>query len=223
MSHVTHIHDSCHTYEWVMSPAYRAVPPQHPTSHIRMSHVTFMNESCHTYKWVMSHIYMSHVTHMNESCHLHIAQFLLIIHPVALDVALFTVALGRATCLSHLRDMTHSYKWHDSFICVAWLIHMCDMTHSYVCHESCICVTWLIHMCDMTHSYVWHDSFICNIHPVALKIALKMQKCILALSRATCLSQMCDMTYSYVWHDSCISFALELCTRALGRGACLSH
>ena len=47
--------------------------------------------------------------------------------------------------------MTHSYVWHDLFIC--------DMTHSYV--------TWLIHMCDMTYSYVtWlihkcHAAFIC--------------------------------------------------------------
>ena len=50
-------------------------------------------------------------------------------------------------------DMTHLYVWHDSFICVTWLIHMCDMTHS--------CVPWLIHMCDMTHSCVCHDSFQC--------------------------------------------------------------
>jgi len=34
---------------------------------------------------------------------------------------------------------------------------MCDMFASYthVWHDSFICVTWLIHMCDMTHSYVW--------------------------------------------------------------------
>ena len=61
-SHVTHINESCHTYEWVMS-------------HIWMIHVTHMNRSCHTYEWVvsnervMSHIWMSHVTRMNESCH----------------------------------------------------------------------------------------------------------------------------------------------------------
>jgi len=47
-------------------------------------------------------------------------------------------------------DMTHSYMWHDSFICVTLLIHMC--------HDSSICVItdpwlpWFIHMC--------HDSFI---------------------------------------------------------------
>jgi len=44
MSHVTHMNDSCHTYERVMS-------------HIWTSHVTHMNESCHTYEWVMSHIW----------------------------------------------------------------------------------------------------------------------------------------------------------------------
>jgi len=46
MSHVTHINESCHTYQWVMS-------------HISMSHVTRMNESCHTYQWVMSHVYFN--------------------------------------------------------------------------------------------------------------------------------------------------------------------
>jgi len=72
--------------------------------------------------------------------------------------------------------------WHDSFICVTWLIHVCDMTHSYVWHDSFICVTWLVHVCDMTRSYVWHHSFI----------------------RVTWLIHMCDMTHSYVWHDSFI-------------------
>jgi len=56
MSHVTHMNESCHTYEWVIS-------------HTWMSHVTHMNKSCHTYKWVMSHIWISHVTHMNQSRH----------------------------------------------------------------------------------------------------------------------------------------------------------
>jgi len=54
MSHVTHMNESCHTYERVMS-------------HIWTSHVTHMNESCHTFERVMSHIWMSHVTHMNTS------------------------------------------------------------------------------------------------------------------------------------------------------------
>jgi len=54
-------------------------------------------------------------------------------------------------------DMSHSYVWHVSSIC---LIHMCDMSRSHAWHVSFICVTWLVHMCDMSHSYVWHDYFI---------------------------------------------------------------
>ena len=49
MSHVTHMHESCHSYEWVMSH----VRMSHVTW--RMSHVTRKNESCQTYESVMSH------------------------------------------------------------------------------------------------------------------------------------------------------------------------
>jgi len=72
-----------------------------------------------------------------------------------------------------MRDMTHSYAWHDS--CVTWLIHMCDMTrdmtHSYAWHDSY--VTWLIHMHDMTHA--WHDSFICVTWLVTWLVAWLIQ------------------------------------------------
>jgi len=50
MRHVTHVNESCHTYEWVMS-------------HLWISHITHINESCHTYKWCMSLI-------SRVSCHL---------------------------------------------------------------------------------------------------------------------------------------------------------
>jgi len=76
-----------------------------------MSHVT--------HKWVMSHI--------NESCHTY--------EWVKLCV----------TWLIYIHNLTHSYVWHDSFICVAWLIHMCDMTH--------LCVTCLIY----THNNITHS------------------------------------------------------------------
>ena len=71
--------------------------------------------------------------------------------------------------------------WHDSFICVTWLIHMCDMTHSYMWHDSFIYVTWLIHICNMTQSdmlhdsfiyvtwlnHAWHNAFICDMHHIS--------------------------------------------------------
>jgi len=55
--------------------------------------------------------------------------------------------------------MTHSCAtwlirvWHDSFVCVKWLIRTCDMTHSFVWHDSFVRVKWLIRICDMTYSY----------------------------------------------------------------------
>jgi len=138
------------------------------------------------------------------------------------------------TWLIHMCDMTHSYVWHDSFICVTWLIHMCDMTHSYVWQASFICGTWpiclcdvtfsyvwkwLIRWCDRTHSYVGHGAFIeemwlIHMHDMACSM------CVACLSRLhVCVYMcvyvfMCDMTDSYVRHDS---------ITAAYRGAWLSH
>jgi len=107
-------------------------------------------------------------------------------HPIRLDVHICLLH-GMTTTIAYRAppkwcDMTHWYVWHDSLICVTWLVDMCDVTHWYMWHDSFIfwrrrepfqkqlsiayrdswqCVTCLIHMCDMTRSYVCHDSFIC--------------------------------------------------------------
>ena len=51
-------------------------------------------------------------------------------------------------------DTTHSYRWHDPFMCDTWLIPMGGLTYLYVWHDSFLCEAWVIHMCNMTHSYV---------------------------------------------------------------------
>jgi len=103
-------------------------------------------------------------------------------------------------------DMTHSYVWHDSFICVTWLIHMSlhVIAYSVTWHAMSLLISinhvtrsneWLASVCDinahihmsrvaMSHdmTHVWHDSFIC----------------------VTGLIYMCDMTHCYVWHGSFI-------------------
>jgi len=125
--------------------------------------------------------------------------------------------------------MTHSYVWHDSFICVTWLIHMCDMTHSHVWHDSFIYVTWLIHMCDMTHSHVWHDSFIYDtytcVHRVCAHEFVSMCTWVreyVHMSSWVCAHEnprdpnyfhVCDTIHSYVWHDSfiCVTWLNHIC------------
>ena len=94
-------------------------------------------------------------------------------------------------------DMTHSNKWHDSFICTTWLLHMCDMTPSHVWHGSFIRMTCLLHMCDMTPSYVWHDSFIW------VTWLWKSLMCRLMWSLMWLL-EICDVTRWSLWHDSFI-------------------
>jgi len=83
MSHVTHMHESCHTYICIMSRTWMSDGTHnhsHVTygwvvAHICMSHVTLMDESCHTRtlfvagaSW-QSLVWMTHVKYMNESCH----------------------------------------------------------------------------------------------------------------------------------------------------------
>jgi len=124
-------------------------------------------------------------------------------------------------------DTTHSNVWHDSFICVTWLIQMCDMTHSYVWHDPFICMTRLTQMCDTTHSqsyvwqsatlgvthihicvtlYVWHTSTLC----VTLYVwhTSTFVTCLFHTARrkefipVTRLIHTCEIIHSYMWHDS---------------------
>ena len=86
MSHVTHLKEVRHLYEWVMSYLWTSRVTHlnescctfgWVTSHTKRRghdvaacvHVTHINESCHTYKWSMPHIWMRPTTHINESCH----------------------------------------------------------------------------------------------------------------------------------------------------------
>ena len=171
-----------------------------------------------TYEWVMSHVWVSHVTHVSESCHTHqknsfkdngfateaaastreLAKRFL--YNAFARLILFVGMLSKSAPPSaFMCDMTPSCVWHDSFICVTWLLHMCNMTPWYVWHDSFICVTWLIHTCEMTHSYLWHEALLSLVRhdsPVCV----------------TWLTRMCDMTHPYVCHDSleCVSWLHDI-------------
>ena len=112
----------------------------------------------------------------------------------------------RVTCLmtySYSWDMTHSYVWHDSFICVPWLIHICDMTHSHVRHDSSVCGTWLLHMYDTSYPHdllfyfnpIWffHFNFFIFTWFRLIHDALMCHGC-------AWLKHTWNMTRSCVWH-----------------------
>jgi len=106
--------------------------------------------------------------------------------------------------------MTHSYVWHDLFICVTWLIHICDMTHSYVSQDWFICVTWLnsfvcvtwpMRMCDMfsfiyvyvTCSSSWYVYVTYIIHICDIYVTYSWYVYVFVIC-------ICHIYHSYMWH-----------------------
>ena len=116
MSHVTHMNESCHTYEWVMA-------------HVWMSHGTRMNDSCETYagvmwhihEWVMAHIWVSHGTYMNESWH----TYEWVMAQISCTNALALIAVMRHIRMSHV---THTNESWDTY---EWVMGHIRMSHNY--------------------------------------------------------------------------------------------
>jgi len=129
MSHVTHMNESCHTYEWVMS-------------HIWMSPVTHMNESWNdACVWRDSFMCVKWLIHMCDMIHTFVWRDSFILDDKLRESS--DIQSNHYT-LIHMREMTYSYVWHDSFICAIWLIHMCDMTLWYIRDDSFIPHSYLM-------------------------------------------------------------------------------
>ena len=150
MSHVIHTHTHTIHHSGAISNSF--------PSHIWVSDVAVewamlqLNASCHTH--THTHTYHSWYWHDQQQ---------LCPKP----------SLPRGS-----RVPIHSYVWHDSFMCVTWLVHMGDTTHSYVWHVCDMTHSYVWHVCDMTHSYVWH---VCD-------------------TTHSYVWHVCDTTHSYVWH-----------------------
>ena len=116
--------------------------------------------------------------------------------------------LGYVTWRIDICDMTHWSMWHDSLICVMWLIlkkwntsraiYMASVCvrvwHMDIWHDALIHVTWLADICDaLLHWYIG------QLIPREVNTSR-------AISRRVCVcdSYMCDMTPGYMWHDSLI-------------------
>jgi len=135
LGHVTHIDESCHTYEWFVS-------------HIWINRVTHMNDSCHTYELVMSHIWMSLVTHMNESCHTYesVMSHIWMIH-----------GTPRMSYVTHKNESCYTCERAMSHIWMSHMAHMKESCHKYEWVSNALCYkysdiilrTWICHV-------AWH-------------------------------------------------------------------
>jgi len=189
-------HESCHTYEWVMS-------------HIWMSRA---------HEWVMSH-----VTHTNDISQGHCAVDLQDLFFLQKQIKSYDGGKKiMIYCFTRYMNASHhTYEWVVSQRYASWgvmshiemshvshvhMIHvticvtetheacllpqdirMFDMTHSRVRHESFTCATWRIHMHDMTHSHVY----------------------------MTHQAQPPSKSYSHVWHDAftCATWIIHMCDK----------
>jgi len=159
-----------------------------------------MNETIHAYLWCDTILYWLSIrknkknaytsdaymhcgaTRSDESCHkkgmyaldIHASFFPVNVHSISIHIEWCHTTSMLVWCHTHQES---GCVWHDSWMCVAWLMNMCDMTHEFfhlthfesthiksqgcAWHDSWMCVTWRMGMCDMTHGCVWDDSCIC--------------------------------------------------------------
>jgi len=123
-----------------------------------------------------------------------------------------------ATWPIHTRDITYSYAWHDSFMCVTWLIPVCDMTHSYAWHDSFSPVAsswknvlgghahvfsfWLYESCQ---TYIWVMSHICMCHVKHMNKSCHTYEWVMShiwTSHVTHVNESClsyEWVMSHVW------------------------
>jgi len=107
---VTHMNESCHTHEWVLSNVWM--------SHIWMSHVTHMNECCQTYDQGMSHVWMSHVTHMHESYHTY--EWVTSHMWIMTSLTCMAWSVHVTSHVTHMNDV-HRHVTHINNIHMGWL------------------------------------------------------------------------------------------------------
>jgi len=125
-------------------------------------------------------IHMCDMIHSCESWLIHVRDVLKRPHLCRYDIT-----------SSHMCGIIYSHVWHDSFMCVTWLIHVCDIHRSDVLHDSFMGVTWLVHVC--------HDSFIyetCWSDIIFVGATWLLHICVASLIHTW------DMTHLYVWHNS---------------------
>jgi len=184
-SHVSCMNESCLTYEYVMSNRDTTQCEMQCTStltHIHTLHTnsyTYKHSLFHTRTHTHTHAHACIRTHSHAHTHAHARAHTHTHTHTHTHAHTHTHTQGHDRACNAVQVNFRSavflvglsvYEWHDSFICVTWLIltwllrmcfHIGGMTHSWVrydsfvclpCRCTFICVTWLIHSSDMTYS-----------------------------------------------------------------------
>ena len=134
MSHVTHVNESCHIYDWFLSYRHVFSTPS-VRAWIRLTAVSFPTSLSR---------FLQHV------CAWHLR--------VWHDSSIWSWAMSFSTswsrCVRRVCDVT--------FVHEAWLIHMATgcVISSCIVSFCASCVWRDVGVCDMAHAYVWHDLFV---------------------------------------------------------------
>ena len=122
------------------------------------------------------------------------------------------------------RDMNHLYVWHDSLICVAWLIHLCDMTQAYF--QSCLWATMLHASSDIK---MCHTSLGINMFHIALDIKMchTYERILHIWMRAwydssVCVTWLIHVCVTWLIHI-CVTWLICVSGSALGRLRCMAY
>jgi len=149
----THFSMHCNTLQHALqhSATYTAT---YCNMHCKEPFVMMKRSSCQTYtqflrsgyKWVTAHMSIRCVCVCVTRDHFRlIGRAVYMCHttlsyvwqkPNWLKIRIYVWVISYEWVMSHMKSYwlisTCVLVWHDSFICVTWLIHMCDTTHSYV-------------------------------------------------------------------------------------------
>jgi len=173
------MHESRHTYEWVMSQRVWVTDIWISDAAIIkwyawvMSHIWISHESCDTYGSGLSCVWMGHVTHMNCLCHTYMGY------------------VTHTWVMSHIHGLCHTY---GCVMSCAWMSHVSHIGESCHIDES---VTWHTLKSHVVHTYGWFTSHTCVWHTHVCDI----NRDTYVMSHMVYVTHMC-VTPTCMWHQS---------------------
>jgi len=190
VTHMSHVNESSHRYEWVMSPT---------VSWCSTRVYQCIHESCHTHPLILSRAWMSHGALMNESGH---PEFLGTLPELLVSQYIFEACQEYWYPNIYLRHVArmcescHMYEWVISYV---WMRHVTCMNKSCHMHEYVMSHAWISHVTCMKqscHMYEWVMSYACLSHVTCMLESCHMHEWVMShvwMSHVTCMNGSCPM------------------------------